>query len=123
MAEATASKVAAKKAAAKKAVPVKAPAAKAAPAPAPAAAEPKERVSKAFLQTLNALKDGSKMSSAEITAVTGKVKGNRQRDLTAAGLIETLEPGEGERGSRFKITAEGKAYLKKNIDFLNTADE
>lgn len=102
---------AAKASAAKKSAPVKA-------APAPAAAEPKERVSTAFLQTLSALSDGSKMSSAEITAVTGKVKGNRQRDLTEAGLIETLEAGEGERGQRFKITAAGKAYLKQHGHML-----
>lgn len=122
MSEATAAKKSASKAsaakasAAKKSTPV---AAKAAPA---AKGEAKERVSTAFLQTLSALGDGSKMSSQEITAVTGKVKGNRQRDLTEAGLIETIPAGEGERGQRFKITAAGKVYLKQNGHLLTKGE-
>ncbi len=71
-------------------------------------------VTKNELDTLRALKDGKAKTHKEIATVTRRPKGNRLRELTSAGFVETETPDqEGSRGHVFKITREGKEVLKK----------
>lgn len=57
---------------------------------------------------------GKKLTHKKISIKTGKDKGNQLRDLTALGLVETVEgEDEGRKVHLFSLTAEGRKVASK----------
>lgn len=70
------------------------------------------KVSGNALDTLLAMKSGKSMTHDAIANVTGRPKGNKLRELTAAGLVKT-EKEEETRGFVYTITAKGRDAMTK----------
>lgn len=71
----------------------------------------KGEVSGNMLESLRALKGGKAMTHSAVAAITGKDKGNKLRELTDGGYIETSEQ-EGVKGNVYTITRKGLDALK-----------
>lgn len=70
----------------------------------------KSSISKNMLETLQAMKGGKPMTHTQIAAITKREKGNKLRELTAAGLVTTGDQ-EGVRGFVYTITKLGLKAL------------
>jgi DNA-binding transcriptional ArsR family regulator len=64
------------------------------------------------IDTLKALRHGKELSHAEIAEVTGRTKGNKLRELTEEGYVDTVKEEEG-RGYTYKITKKGRTAIGK----------
>ena len=87
---------------------------KAAPAKKEAAETKDKGLGKVKEATLAAMKKlgGKNLTHAQIAEVTEREKGNQLRELTALGLVDTVDE-EGKRVHTFNLTAEGRKVAAK----------
>lgn len=68
-----------------------------------------------MIKVLSDLTSGLARTASEIALSTGILKGKRLPELVEKTYLIEIPPKEGERGKKFKITAEGRKALNKAL--------